>query len=204
MANKRENVIFRALSNFSIKSKIISIVALNLLVMGTLMYISISGMSQIGTKIKEIAEYELPLTEAIARITTHQLEQGINFEKAMRYAYIYNTTEDDQLYKTSKKHYLESKKFFTDMAKKVDKEIVDAENFIKKMKSHLSPDIQKAFTNFYNKLAKIEKEHKEFDTHVFETFALFEAKKIKEAEAFAEKVEVEEKQLDSGFRAAFI
>ena len=41
-------------------------------------------MHQIGGRIESIAKRDLPLTEALTKITVHQLEQVVHFERAVR------------------------------------------------------------------------------------------------------------------------
>lgn len=43
-------------------------------------------MNQIGEEIVTIAEQDIPLTRSLTEITLNQLEQAINFERALRYA----------------------------------------------------------------------------------------------------------------------
>jgi len=47
--------------------------------------VAITKMSTIGRELKEIAEQDIPLIEAITEITENQLEQFIWFERALRH-----------------------------------------------------------------------------------------------------------------------
>ena len=50
--------------------------------------IALYSMHQIGRELHGIAEQDIPLTAALSKITTHQLEQAIHFERAVRYGEI--------------------------------------------------------------------------------------------------------------------
>ena len=161
------------------------------------MYISISGLNQIGHEIKEIAEEDIPATERVTKITIHQLEQAIKFEQAIRFAYIMNTASDAETLQNAKKHYEKAKATFLKLAKKVDKEILEAEDFSAKIiAQETNPIVIKEFKHVLKLLKKIEKEHTDFDHHVEDVFQLFEDGKLEEAEKLAEKVEKEEQELD--------
>lgn len=78
----------------------------------------ISSMNKVGDEIKEIAEQDIPLTEIVTLIETHQLEQAIWFERALRFSLENHQTE-----------YNNAKKTFLDLAHKVDKEIKTGKKF---------------------------------------------------------------------------
>ena len=73
------------LNNLNVGAKILGIVGLCLVALAGVAGISIWQMSLIGAEIEEIAEQDIPLTGSLTNITVHQLEQAINFERALRY-----------------------------------------------------------------------------------------------------------------------
>ena len=197
--------LIKLLSQFTIKFKVIAIVGVNLIAMGILMYLSISGLHQIGTEIKEIAEEDIPATERVTNITIHQLEQAIKFEQAIRFAYIMETAPDEVDRANAKKHYDKAKAYFLKLAKKVDAEILEAEKFTAGVIEHeTNPVVLKEFKHVLKHLKKIEKEHKDFDLHVEDVFKLFEQGRVKEAEKLAEKVKQEEEQLDKALEGLLL
>ena len=75
----------RMMAYFNMKSQIVFMV---IILIGLLVFCSIFGIykiNRIGTEIRGIAEEDLPLSAMISRITTHQLNQDIHFQKIIRF-----------------------------------------------------------------------------------------------------------------------
>ena len=72
---------FAQLQNLNVGPKIFGIVGLCLVALAGVAGLSIYQMNLIGGEIEEIAEQDVPLTEAVTNITVHQLEQAINLER---------------------------------------------------------------------------------------------------------------------------
>lgn len=164
---------------------------------------SIYSISEVGKQLKQIAEEDIPLTNAVTEITVHQLEQAILFERAARYAEIMDGDPH------ARQRYEESKAAFIKMAKKVDQEILDAEaqaaRIIEYEESHGGESyIIEEFRHVLKILKKVEKEHASFDKHVLQVFKLFEAGRLLEAERMAEEVEEEEDALDHELEALLV
>ena len=162
--------------------------------------LAIYALSSVGKKLKTIAEEDIPLTNAVTNITVHQLEQAVLFERAIRYAEF--MAEDQHM----KKEYEKSKAAFLKMAKKVDKEILAAEeqvhHIIEYETSHGgAAELIEEFKHVEKILKSVEKQHTNFDHHVEKVFALFEAGQRIKAEHEAEKVDAEEDKLDHELEA---
>lgn len=197
--------IFKFLSQFSIKAKIIAIVAVNMIVMGALMYVSISNLAQIGTEIKEIAEEDIPATERVTNITIHQLEQALKYEQAFRFGYIMNAASSETERLTAAANYKKAKEKFFKLAKKVDAELIEAEEFSEHViKKETNPVVIKEFKHVLKLLKKIEKEHTDFDHHVADIFKFLEQNRITEAEKLAATVGKEEEQLDKALEGLLL
>ena len=82
----RTTVLHRAssMSSLSVGAKILSIVGICLMLLLAVAGIGIWQMSKIGHEITEIAELDIPLTQALTKVTEHQLEQAISLERALR------------------------------------------------------------------------------------------------------------------------
>lgn len=163
---------------------------------------SIYAISAVGQKLKQIAKEDIPLTNAVTNITVHQLEQAIMFEQAIRFAAMKNNGRDSD----SQKKYREVKNEFFTLAKKVDQEIIDAEQMaieiIEYETSHGGEQaIIDEFLHVKDILSKIKKAHSDFDDHVAEVFTLFETGQFAKAERKALDVEAEEKELDHQLEA---
>ena len=76
------------LNNLSLRTKMMSFAGVMLLLMIIGYGYAISSMNSIGSELEAIAEEDIPLTEKLADITTHQMEQAIQFERALHYGAI--------------------------------------------------------------------------------------------------------------------
>lgn len=184
----------------TIKTKIIFLSCFGIATTVTLALLGMYALNAVGGHLRAIAEEDIPLTNAVTNITMHQLEQAIYFERAIRFAEFMDGN------KSAREHYEVSKQHFTELAHKVDKEILDAEEKVKHILEIEAGNtkIVEEFTHVAHLLKKIEKEHADFDHHVEQVFELFEHGKIREAEHLAEKVEEEEDQLDHELEALVV
>lgn len=73
------------MNNISIKTKLYTLagILIGFVVLST--SVSLIKMDGIGDEIVAIAEQDIPLTESVTKVTIHQLEQAINFERLLRY-----------------------------------------------------------------------------------------------------------------------
>ena len=69
------------LSNFSISKKVHILGLSKLALMLVIGLVSVLSMQQIGNELVDIAEEDIPLTKALTKITEHQLQQAILFER---------------------------------------------------------------------------------------------------------------------------
>lgn len=115
--------------------------------------VGIYFMNRIGGEIAEIAEEDIPLTEALTDITLHQLEQGILLERGLRQAIQGGTNQADA-----------TAKAFVDMGHKVDEEIVGLEKTLTKfIKTAHSEATKKEFTNLLAVIKKIDADHAAYE-----------------------------------------
>ena len=161
---------------------------------------SLYSINEVGKKLRQIAEEDIPLTSAVTEITVHQLEQAILFERAARFAEIMDHDAN------ALQQYEKTKEKFLVLAKKVDAEIIAAEKQTAEIIAYEvehggSQKIIDEFIHVETILKKIKGKHTSFDQHVEEVFALFEAGRKKEAEQMAIQVEVEEGKLDHELEA---
>ena len=71
------------LSRLMIAQKILLLGISQLILMFTLGGYAISKMDKIGMALIDIAEEDIPLTKMLTKVTEHQLEQAILFERSM-------------------------------------------------------------------------------------------------------------------------
>ncbi len=182
--------------SLKVGTKIMAVVGFCLLMLITVAGISIWQMNNIGAEIEGIAERDILLTTIVTTITIHQLEQAINFERAMRYG------EEMQESADSRKPFEEAVKKFEELTVKVDKEIIEGEELVEKdIKAAATEVERKEFEHVLTALKKIEGEHADFEKHAREVFKLLIAGNVSVAHGLAEKIEVEEEQLDHELEA---
>ncbi|MDD9927980.1 MAG: MCP four helix bundle domain-containing protein [Rhodospirillaceae bacterium] len=107
------------MKNMKIGSRLYTMLAVQLVALLAVAAVAVATMHKIGTKLTDIAEEDIPLTEMIQKITVHQLEQAILAEQAIaigsaKTGKAINSIED-----------VRTK--FDALAKKVDGEILKAE-----------------------------------------------------------------------------
>ncbi len=178
--------------NVTIKQKIYFLAIFGLLLSVSISVLAISGLSKIGKQIHQIAEEDIPITNNVTEITIHQLEQAISFERAVRYAELFEHSSN------ARKYYNKAKDKFHKLAKKVDQEILDVEEKVEhilKVEKN-NKVVFDEFTHVLKLLKQIEHEHTNFDNHVYEAFNLLESGRMPEALKLSLKIEKEEDHLD--------
>ncbi len=173
----------------SVSSKILSLVGLLSLALVTVASVGVYQMVLIGSELEAISEEDIPLTEAVSKVTAHQLEQAILLERMLRYGGVKK--------ENAQKHFEETVVKFEKLAHRVDKEILTAEELAEHGSTHAhSQEMAVKFESVLKKLKKIETEHTTFDEHVFQVADLIRNGQMDEAGVLAEKIELEEEQLD--------
>lgn len=175
--------------NISISGKILTVVSVCIAFVIGIAALSIWQMNKIGKELMSIAESDIPLTEVISRVTVHQLEQAVLFERMMRLYGVQSPDADNKL--------VGARSHFFELAQKVEKEIKEgekvAESAIKR--AHTEAE-RKEFTAVLETLKRIEKEHKDYDAHATEIVKLAEDGKLDEATNRITGIEKEEAKLD--------
>jgi len=179
------------LNNISIKFKIYFMAGILTVSLAISVLYAINSMNNIGRELVAIAEEDIPLTNIITAITVHQLEQAINFERALRFG------EEMRSEPVASKHFKEAVEKFESISHKVDEEIRKGEAIAEKLieKAHTEAD-RKEFEHVNEVLKNIEKEHKEFAEHAEHVFVLVTQNKMHAAFQAAEKVELEEEGIN--------
>ncbi len=179
------------LSRLMIAQKILLLGLTQILLMVILGCYAIYQMDKIGLALIDIAEEDIPLTKMLTKVTEHQLEQAIYFEraliKAIRVEQGLETKANFDKYK-NKVH---------DLTVKTEKEIYEVEKFIE----HAIPLLhsEKARLKFENLLIELKKVEKSYSTlvdEVDEVMALGASGDIKKMLKYAYKVEAHEDELD--------
>ncbi|MGF1608037.1 MAG: methyl-accepting chemotaxis protein [Kiloniellales bacterium] len=174
---------------FSVTQKILGLIGLCI---GALVLVAATGIIQlnnVGDELESIAERDVPLTEAITKVTTHQLEQAIMLERIMRMAGVGQTHDSNLLH--------EVERHFEALAKQVEQEILAAERLARTAIEHARNEENRAeFQKVLHGLEKIEAEHKSYDEHALQIIALVNAGRMHEAEAMVGELVREQDALD--------
>lgn len=184
------------LKNMKVGARIYTGVGVLMLGIIILSLLTVSSLNTIGNELASIVENDIPLTAKVTKITEHQLEQAILFERMIRYG---ESMHEDK-HAAEKFEYYE--KEFEELAHKVDKEIKDAEAFVDQAVEHLSSDTEKQeFKKVAKALKSIEEYHTSFDDHVLEVVEMIKKGQMDEARKLEEKIETEEDKLNHELEA---
>ena len=187
------------INNISLKIKLYGLAGILLAFMLISTSVSIIKMDNIGDEIVDIAEQDIPLTNLVTNVTIHQLEQAINFERALRFGVEMNTNAD------AKPHFKKAVDSFDTHSKVVTSSIKKGEALALNAKKNAHSEAAvKEFEHVESLLLKIEKEHKSFDEHAHEVMAELVKGNIHHALEMAEKVEVEEEKIDHELEALLV
>ncbi|MBT5780183.1 MAG: methyl-accepting chemotaxis protein, partial [Rhodospirillaceae bacterium] len=158
---------------------------------------SISQMMKIGEEITQIAEQDMPLTEAITSITVHQLEQAVMFERAI--AVGEELAGDPALLP----HFKEVAHEFTSLSHRVDEELVDSEALLHEaIETTHSDEARAEFEHLLTIIEKVDAEHADYEQLAEQTFALIAAGQLLHPGEIAGKIEAEQDQIDKELEGA--
>lgn len=186
-----------SIRNMRIKHRIMALVVISLMTMGGISATSIYTMNVIGNELSDIAERDIPLTEALQDITIHQLEQAIIAERLIA------SLEIPGLAQEPSRNPAKLLEDFNALGKKVAQEIKSAEeqSAIARETAHDEATRQE-FALVFEELGKIKVVHDEFDLHVAELGAMAaRGATAEELRALEHKIEDEEAQLDQSMTA---
>ena len=179
------------LARLSIKHKLYLLTCTLMLFLAICILVSIAQMEKIGKQIVAIAEQDIPLTNVVTQVTVGQLEQAINFERAVRYGV---EMQDNA---TAASQFKVAVNKFNKYSKTVNKEIRHGKELALDAKNHAYNDAAYQEFDYVEKMLKqIDKEHKSFDEHVHEIFTLLQKGELHKALEKTEKVEHEEGKID--------
>ncbi len=174
---------------YSVAAKVITIVLFLSLVIVAQSVFSVSQLNKIGKEIETIAESDIPLTEVLSRITTHQLEQSVMFERILR---LNGLTHGDVAQQKAA-----SEKKFKEYAALVDSEILEGERIAEEALKHAYDEKTRAeIQHVMDALKKIEVEHKTYDHHAEQIIEYTNSDQTDKALELLTTVEEEEQQLN--------
>ncbi len=179
------------LSNVRISTKFYGLIGGLLAISVIIATIGAAKMQKIGLELEEVAEVDIPLTNALMKISLHQLEQSIALERSLRFG------EEMQVNENAIGHFKESKHRFEELAAQVDKELREASVLASEVQSLAHSAAAKAeFARVTTTLREIAVAHDRFDEHALAVIAMLEAGEVARAIEAALEVEAEEDALN--------
>ncbi|POF28749.1 methyl-accepting chemotaxis protein [Roseibium marinum] len=151
--------------------------------------VAIFHMNLIGKELANVAEKDIPLTEAISHVTNHQLEQAALVERIMRLSGVHSENEKEKIepLKVSLKK----------LEVRVADEILKAENLAQTALDHSYSQMeQEEFSGALEKLKRIKSEYTQYKFHVNEIIQLVGQGELEIAGKLVNRLEEEQQRLD--------
>lgn len=177
----------RALINrLSIKQRVLAQAAFFIAMITLICGYALLSSREIGQEISAIAHEDIPLTKTLTDVTSHQLEQALHFERAIRNAAL----EDNQAFE------LETLAFGK-LSSKIDDEIKTAIKRSQLVLEHTTdPDLIADIDTVSQDLRSIAEQHKDFDRQALRAFELANSGDLATAPRLIATIEKLENQLD--------
>lgn len=170
---------------------ILAVAAVLIAIMAASAGYGIYQMRQIGGGISEIAEHDLPLTGVVARVTEHQLEQAIAFQRSLRYGAEMRTDPAKRLL------FDRAVARFEALAARTDAEFAEAGAMVAKFIAEQEEGRQLTeFLHAEAKLASLGKAHAAYEEHARAVLVALRRGGTHAARRTIEDVEAEEAKLD--------
>ncbi|MCP4321152.1 MAG: methyl-accepting chemotaxis protein [Alteromonadales bacterium] len=182
----------KLLQQFSIKAKIIASNFVLMLLMLVSSGYALYSMNLVDVELKSIAHQDIPLTKLSTKITEHQLEQAIHFERALRFAEIMkNDSHATEAFK-------ENSHQFKELNHEAVIEIKEALSLTSTVISTTQDsEVLDEFKKIEQNLKQIELQHDQYELHAKEIFSAISNNGYTHAiEVMVEKAEHEGDELD--------
>ena len=156
--------------------------------------VSIHYLFRVNSELKVVLEHEVPITELIAQITVHKLEQTSLFERALRHAEI--AVHDRQADSEDARRLEEAKARFSEITVRINEEIATATRMsMDAQQSAQSEEMGAELRRIEALLTSLRQEYADHIARVNELFALFTSRQVEDAERIANEME----RLDEDF-----
>ncbi len=180
----------------SMKITVLSSSLISLMVIAAIF--GIIKMNKLGIEIVDIAENDIPITNAITEMAMRQQEQDLWLEKALRFG---NISVKQETVDTGLK---EAEHKFAAFSNTIDARLAKTFNHIKIAQglAHTSEG-RKDFIKLDKEVITIERLHKEYKKQASMVFSLINTGNIAKAEQVAQKAEHEARKLEDQFKTTF-
>ena len=182
------------MKNMKIGTKVLALVGLCLAGLFLVAAVAVTSMSRIGAEISGIAERDIPMTEALTKITVHQLEQAVYFERAL----LLSLEGDAEGARATEQKFL-------DLASKVDTEIVEGEHIAQTAAEHSGSDAEReVFEQLLHGLEAVEEEHKTYNSLASDLMTRVLSGRVTEFKDELHEIEALEDKLDHELEAMLV
>ena len=171
-------------ANLKIATKIQALVAILLVTLIASSGTSIQQMQKIGAEIVDVAESDIPITQAITNITIHQLEQAIVLERGIALGQQLSTAPGTM------KHFREIERKFHKLGDTVNKELKSAETLLAdRAASARTAEMRTEFTHLLDILKKADGERSAYEVLANKALKMAEGGERLSGGALASKIE---------------
>jgi methyl-accepting chemotaxis protein len=179
------------LLSLSVGQKVMGVVSICLILLVVTAERGLYQLNNLGGKIEAIVEQDMPLTEIVTKVTVHQLEQAIQFGRAIRFG------EEMQRDEAKRESYLQAVDAFKKLNQKVEAEIKEGEKLGEEAVADAHTEEEKVeFEKVLHGLEAIEIAHRSYEKHSIEVFEAFTAQETEHALELAHKIQAEEDKLN--------
>jgi len=184
-------MINKQLKEVGVKKKMGALSAFFLIMILIIFLTTYIKLSDLGVIMESVTEKDIPLTDVISKITVHQLEQAINFERALRFG-------DEMKKETAvEEHFKHVIHIFEELSHTITEELhIGEELTAEAIKSAHTEEDKKEFTHIESVLKEIEKKHAEYEKNATEVFVAAAQGDLHTAHTLGEKVEIAEEELN--------
>jgi len=188
--------------SMKVGTKVMAVVGFCLLLLAIVAGVSISQMNKIGGEIESIAERDIPITEALTKVTIHQLEQAINFERGIRTGEEMNGSHSSDAVKAEFK---KAATKFVHLGEEVRGEFVELEKIIQHSIDTAANDVEREeFKKVLHEVEVIDKNHVRYENEAIDVFALLRQGKVDQVIKLLPAIEEEEEALDTALEELLV
>jgi methyl-accepting chemotaxis protein len=168
----------------NLKGNILSLAVVTLVLIVALAFVNMASLQKIGEKLENIATEDIVLTEYIAEIEKHTLEQEVVLQKTLTLAH-------DGVYR-NKAEIASLEKDFNDLSEEIDEHIDEGLVLCNDVLKHETDAAQlQEFSWVAEQFSYLDEEHDVFEEHVTEMFSIVNANLLSELEKIEHSIEEE-------------
>ena len=189
----------RQSTEIGVRAKLVIIAAFFLSIIVIISLITYVKLSSLGGEIEAITKQDIPLTEVISQITVHQLEQGISFERALRFGDEMQTTA------VAEERFKHAVHTFEELSHKVVEELHAGEKLADHAveNAHTEED-RIEFKHIAEQLRDVEAKHESFEKSSLKAFSELVKGNLHAAHELSDEIEVAEEELNKELESLLI